>query len=198
MEEYRIDMRIRNNLILTKIEEAGYPSAMSFCKATGVSYGRLIDFISMRRPIYNKYGQINKSIEKLCKELNCLPEEIFSASQMEASLKTNKRTLKVNEAEAIFMLSQSDSQKMLEDHYSDDQMSNAVDKALATLTPRETKVIQMRMGLGDYSHEHTLLEVAEAFDVTRERVRQIEAKALRKMRHPDRADKLKEFINNKD
>ena len=66
---------------------------------------------------------------------------------------------------------------------------------LQTLTPREEQVIRMRFGIGDGS-EHTLEEVGQRFSVTRERIRQIEAKALRKLRHPSRTRKLKTFLEN--
>jgi RNA polymerase primary sigma factor len=65
-------------------------------------------------------------------------------------------------------------------------------KVLSTLTPREEKVLRMRFGIGEKS-DHTLEEVGQDFDVTRERIRQIEAKALRKLRHPSRAKQLKSF-----
>jgi RNA polymerase primary sigma factor len=68
------------------------------------------------------------------------------------------------------------------------------DEVLATLTPREEKVIKMRFGLGNTGSEHTLEEVGQHFAVTRERIRQIEAKALRKLRHPSRSRKLKAFL----
>lgn len=68
------------------------------------------------------------------------------------------------------------------------------DEVLATLTPREEKVIKMRFGLGNSGSEHTLEEVGQHFAVTRERIRQIEAKALRKLRHPSRSRKLKAFL----
>ena len=66
-------------------------------------------------------------------------------------------------------------------------------KVLATLTPREEKVLRMRFGIGEKA-DHTLEEVGQDFTVTRERIRQIEAKALRKLRHPTRSRKLKSFI----
>ena len=66
---------------------------------------------------------------------------------------------------------------------------------LQSLTPREEQVIRMRFGIGDGS-EHTLEEVGQRFSVTRERIRQIEAKALRKLRHPSRSRKLKAFLEN--
>ncbi len=67
-------------------------------------------------------------------------------------------------------------------------------KVLATLTPREEKVLRMRFGIGEKS-DHTLEEVGQNFDVTRERIRQIEAKALRKLRHPSRSKRLRGFMD---
>ncbi len=67
-------------------------------------------------------------------------------------------------------------------------------KVLATLTPREEKVLRMRFGIGEKS-DHTLEEVGQDFEVTRERIRQIEAKALRKLRHPSRSKRLKSFVD---
>lgn len=67
-------------------------------------------------------------------------------------------------------------------------------RVLATLTPREEKVLRMRFGIGEES-DHTLEEVGQDFNVTRERIRQIEAKALRKLRHPSRSNKLKSFTD---
>jgi RNA polymerase primary sigma factor len=68
-------------------------------------------------------------------------------------------------------------------------------KVLATLTPREEKVLRMRFGIGEKS-DHTLEEVGQDFEVTRERIRQIEAKALRKLRHPSRSKRLKSFVES--
>lgn len=68
-------------------------------------------------------------------------------------------------------------------------------RVLATLTPREEKVLRMRFGIGE-SSDHTLEEVGQDFSVTRERIRQIEAKALRKLRHPSRSKRLKAFVEN--
>ena len=74
-------------------------------------------------------------------------------------------------------------------------LSEQTRKVLSTLTPREEKVLRMRFGIGE-KYDHTLEEVGQDFDVTRERIRQIEAKALRKLRHPSRAKKLKAFVES--
>ena len=68
-------------------------------------------------------------------------------------------------------------------------------RALASLTPREERIVRMRFGLGMNS-DHTLEEVGQQFSVTRERIRQIEAKALRKLRHPGRSRALWSFLDN--
>ena len=73
-------------------------------------------------------------------------------------------------------------------------LSDTTTKVLSTLTPREEKVLRMRFGIGEKS-DHTLEEVGQDFFVTRERIRQIEAKALRKLRHPSRAKLLKAFVD---
>jgi RNA polymerase primary sigma factor len=75
-------------------------------------------------------------------------------------------------------------------------LKEQTDSVLKTLTPREERVIKMRFGVGEGS-EHTLEEVGQSFAVTRERIRQIEAKALRKLRHPSRSRRLKPFLEGR-
>jgi RNA polymerase primary sigma factor len=76
-------------------------------------------------------------------------------------------------------------------------LGEATQEILSTLTQREAKVLRMRFGI-DMNTDHTLEEVGKQFDVTRERIRQIEAKALRKLRHPSRAEKLHSFLDSED
>ena len=74
-------------------------------------------------------------------------------------------------------------------------LRNTTTKILATLTPREERVLRMRFGIG-MNTDHTLEEVGQQFSVTRERIRQIEAKALRKLKHPSRSRQLKSFFDS--
>lgn len=78
-----------------------------------------------------------------------------------------------------------------------DGLKDAIDQLLGNLTPREAKVLRMRFGI-DMNTDHTLEEVGKQFDVTRERIRQIEAKALRKLRHPSRSESLKTFLSDEE
>ena len=83
------------------------------------------------------------------------------------------------------------------DYATSSGLQEATREILATLMPREAKVLRMRFGI-DMNTDHTLEEVGKQFDVTRERIRQIEAKSLRKLRHPSRAEKLRSFIESKE
>ena len=99
-----------------------------------------------------------------------------------------------------------DEDSHLGDFIEDNTTSTSIDSAtgeglrestrdvLAGLTAREAKVLRMRFGI-DMNTDHTLEEVGKQFDVTRERIRQIEAKALRKLRHPTRSDHLRSFLD---
>ena len=77
-----------------------------------------------------------------------------------------------------------------------DDLKEKVREILKTLTPREEKVLKMRFGI-DVASEHTLEEVGKDFSVTRERIRQIEVKALRKLRHPSRSKRLQSFFDKR-
>jgi RNA polymerase sigma factor (sigma-70 family) len=198
MTDYRVDIKVRNNNILKMIESRGYPSARKFCLANGFCYKSIHELINMQTAPIGKNGKLRSIVYKLADTLICLPEELFSVVQMETALETNKRTLEVNEAEMQFMLATSVEPLMLEDQTDMDRLPEKMNEVLKTLTPREQKIISMRFGLGDYGCEHTLAEVAEAFGVARSRVAQIEAKALRKLRHPSRTrdlDDYRTFIN---
>jgi RNA polymerase primary sigma factor len=73
-------------------------------------------------------------------------------------------------------------------------MAKRIQKVLSTLNEREEKILRMRFGIGE-KHDHTLDEVGQYFELTRERIRQIEDKALSKLKHSSRVDKLKSFID---
>ena len=83
------------------------------------------------------------------------------------------------------------------DHATIESLKGATNDILDTLSPREAKVLRMRFGI-DMNTDHTLEEVGKQFDVTRERIRQIEAKALRKLRHPARSEVLRSFLDDED
>jgi len=134
------------------------------------------------------------------------PEEI--ATKMELPVDKVRKVLKIaKEPISLEIPIGEEEDSRLGDFIEDKSISSPMDKVvgkgledqtqdvLLTLTPREEKVLRMRFGIGEKS-DHTLEEVGQDFDVTRERIRQIEAKALRKLRHVSRSKKLKIFIEN--
>ena len=134
-----------------------------------------------------------------------LPEEI--AMKMELPLEKVRKVLKIaKEPISLETPIGEEEDSHLGDFIEDKSIASPTDAVvnlnlseqtrgvLATLTPREEKVLRMRFGIGEKS-DHTLEEVGRDFSVTRERIRQIEAKALRKLRHPSRAKKLRSFID---
>ena len=133
-----------------------------------------------------------------------LPEEI--AARMDISVEKVRKVIKIaKEPISLETPIGDDADSQLGDFIEDKRVvspSEAVEninlqeqtrRVLSTLTPREEKVLRMRFGIGERS-DHTLEEVGKNFDVTRERIRQIEAKALRKLRHPSRLKKLKSLV----
>lgn len=194
MEEYRVEMRVKNNLILSKIEEVGFESIAAFSKASGICLTTIHNLCNLKTSAVTFEGKYRKVVNELCDFLNCSVEELFSAAQMDMALSTNRRSFQVKEAEMKFMLEQTEPQKLLEDCYLVDQRENAVSEVLKNLPMREKRIIEMRMGLGEYKDMMTLEQCAESEGCTRERIRQIEAKALRRMRHPKMAHILRELI----
>lgn len=151
----------------------------------------------------NKLNRISRQIlQETGREAT--PEEL--AEKMDLSEEKIRKVLKIAK-EPISMETPvgDDDDSHLGDFIEDNNMESPIDMATAeglreatleileTLTPREAKVLRMRFGI-EMNTDHTLEEVGKQFDVTRERIRQIEAKALRKLRHPSRSEKLRSFL----
>jgi len=165
---------------------------------------------TIRIPVHmiETINKLNRIQRKLLQEngKEATPEEL--AEHMEMPEDKVRRVLKIAK-EPISMESPvgDDEDSHLGDFIEDEHAQKPLDETINTgladstrdilgsLTPREAKVLRMRFGI-DMNTDHTLEEVGKQFDVTRERIRQIEAKALRKLRHPSRAHNLKSFLDN--
>lgn len=133
-----------------------------------------------------------------------LPEEI--AEKMELPIETVRRALRISRQPVSLETPIGEDDSSLGDFIEDEAAISPIDEAvhqnlceqtkelLASLTPREEKIIRMRFGIGEKT-DHTLEEVGQDFNLTRERIRQIEAKALQKLRQPQRADSLRPFYD---
>jgi RNA polymerase primary sigma factor len=163
---------------------------------------------TIRIPVHmiETINKLNRISRQILQETGheATPEEL--AEKMELSEDKIRKVLKIAK-EPISMDTPvgEDDESRLGDFIQDDNIESPIEAAtaeglreatleiLATLTPREAKVLRMRFGI-EMNTDHTLEEVGKQFDVTRERIRQIEAKALRKLRHPSRSDKLRSFL----
>jgi DNA-binding CsgD family transcriptional regulator len=195
MSDYRVEIKVRNNNFLRKLEECGYATIGEFCRRNGMMNwaSTLGEFANLKKSPLDRYGKFLNIVEQICDILQCLPEDLFSEEQLTTALESNKRAILVNKAEMKFMLENQCELLALEDQTDLTNLPEKVGELLETLTPREAKVIAMHFGLRGYS-AHSLVEVARSLDVTAERIRQIEAKALRKLRHPSRRKIVRDYL----
>ena len=163
---------------------------------------------TIRIPVHmiETINKLNRISRQMLQEMGREPTPDELAERMDMPEDKVRKVLKIAK-EPISMETPigDDEDSHLGDFIEDAEISSPVDSAtseglketthavLAGLTPREAKVLRMRFGI-DMNTDHTLEEVGKQFDVTRERIRQIEAKALRKLRHPSRSDQLRSFL----
>jgi len=163
---------------------------------------------TIRIPVHmiETINKLNRISRQMLQEMGREPTPDELAKRMEMPEDKVRKVLKIAK-EPISMETPigDDEDSHLGDFIEDSTVSSPIDSAteeslketthavLAGLTPREAKVLRMRFGI-DMNTDHTLEEVGKQFDVTRERIRQIEAKALRKLRHPSRSDQLRSFL----
>ena len=165
---------------------------------------------TIRIPVHmiETINKLNRISRQMLQEMGREPTPEELAVRMEMPEDKVRKVLKIAK-EPISMETPigDDEDSHLGDFIEDTSVASPIDQAtmeslretthsvLAQLTPREAKVLRMRFGI-DMNTDHTLEEVGKQFDVTRERIRQIEAKALRKLRHPSRSRKLRSFLDN--
>lgn len=199
VNEYRIKVTVRNNLILNAIENAGYKSVSEFCRAVGLPKTALTELIAMRKPPLNQSGEFSENAKALMEELCALPTDLWTTEQLTLKLKRNTAQRDVS-SEGMRAALGMHAEEMLELMKPDDpdeavlkqEMVSVVEEQLESLSPRQALILRMRYGIG--CEEHTFEEIGDKFELTRERVRQIEAKALRLLKHPSRSDELRQLL----
>lgn len=186
MSDYRVKVTVRNARLLRAIEDAGHKPGPIFAELVGVSYSNvLLPYLNLTRSPIDANGLLRECAWDLCDFLGASPSDLWADSQLEPLQKNYSSTdLDAYELEALILGRATDDPMELA---SKSEMARIMGDTLNTLTPREAEAIQEL-----YMKDKTLTEVGEVLDVTRERVRQIEAKAMRKLRHPDR--KLKKIF----
>ena len=199
MEEYRLKVSVRNNLILTVIEDMGYTNLHKFSKENFVSLTGLYDLINLKSPPIGVEGEFSKTAKELMEALGACPTDLWTEEQLTLTLKKNSQQKNLSK-EALRVALRSDARSLIgldypEQGVAEKETVQAVHEAIESLTPREAQVLALRFGLGN-ENEHSLEETGEKFNINRERIRQIEARALRKMRHPSRSEKLRTLLGD--
>jgi RNA polymerase sigma factor (sigma-70 family) len=193
-KDYNVTVKVRNARILNALAKVDEKAGGKLAKKLGVPYAQMLDLINLKIEPVDKHGDWLPSVIKLAELTNTMPVELFSDAQY--------YPLDVNVAQ--FEMGQEEVMQLLNSTHAPDpseaieykEMQQGIEDVLDSLTPREAEVLRMRFGID--GREHTMEEVGQVYGVSRERVRQLEAKALRKLRHPSRADILLEKTRNKD
>jgi RNA polymerase sigma factor (sigma-70 family) len=194
-KEYRVDIKIRNNLLLSAIENAGFQSVAHFCKTANIQSTSVYGLVSLKDSPLKSDGTFTLVAQKILDYLCALPEDLWTEEQLWNTLTINTgRVLLDKHQMSVLSYGGEEEVLNLEDMVYKKEIQEKVSEVLESLTPREEKIIELRYGLKG-RHNYTLEETGALFDITRDRVRQIEAKALRKLRHPSRMKMLGEETN---
>jgi RNA polymerase sigma factor (sigma-70 family) len=189
-KEYLLQIKVKNNLVYSAIKAKGYNSIPKFAKDNDIEYSWICRILSMTQTIFDKKGNYTRRTLKLCDVLGVAVDDLFTENQKYSRDKIQKNIeLGEKEVEAYCAMLENANlnQLSMEERLDIEQLETIHNKNLETLTPREQKVINLRFGLNG-NKEHSLGEAGEIFGINRERIRQIEAKALRKLRHPSRSE----------
>lgn len=181
MKDYRLTIKVRNNRLLKAIEAAGGTTGKKWCSANGLGYARVNCLVNMTSSPLTAEGTLHADAEKLCDVLGKLPEDLWSNEQL-YPLERNFSEMEMDHAQVVALLPPED-QSYLPDfaNLEHEQTRRLVTTALSTLTGREREVIQMR-----FTDDLSFDECGTKMGISRTRVQQIEAKALRKLKHPTR------------
>lgn len=201
--EYRVDFQVRNNLILQRMEERGIASVAELCRKIGASQSEMGEILGFKKsplckvsPKDSEPTEWRTIVIKMADFFKCDPGDLFP-EQMRL-LEDNKRSVAVY-ADQMYALAQMNEQEGMinlltasdpEEECVRLQLEKVTKDLLNTLTDRERRVLELR-----FRQEKSLEEIARMYDASSERIRQIEAKALRKLRCPTRAGRLESFLD---
>lgn len=180
MKEYRIDAKIRNNLILKKIEEIGCKTVGEFCRKYNFSQADLGGIINLKERAITHTMEWRNIIIRISDIFGCLPEDIITEEQKTMELKTNKKFIEVSKLEIDYCSNNPGYliENMTPENLSiGDNAKEIIGKAFKCINERQRKIVEMRI-----LENKTLEECGKYFNVNRERIRQIESKAFRKLR----------------
>jgi RNA polymerase sigma factor (sigma-70 family) len=184
MKEYRVQVTVKNNLLLSAIEKAGYKSVAAFCDDAGLQKSLFGELINLKASPMLKSGEFSTIARKTLDFLGALPEDLWTEEQLFMKLETNKGYMHLDKQQMdVLSYGEKQEEKLeLEDLVMRKELQSKVQELVGMLTPKAQLVLKLRFGMNDQQEMHTLEEIADKLNVTKERVRQIESNALRKIR----------------
>ena len=192
-KDYIIEIKIKNGPMKRCMKIAGFETASELARASGLAPTQVGIYLNLKQPaIHKKTGEWTKSVKKMADAMKVLPEMMFPEQHYKNPLEKNSIEAEVGIEEIQFIIGEGLT-RTLEETVDEGRKLDAIEEVMSSLLLRERQVLDMRFGMNG-EEEHTLGDVADTLCVTPERVRQIESKALRKLRHPERAKPLREFI----
>ncbi len=180
MKDYRVTVKVQNNRLLKAIEATGATLGGKWCAENGLAYGMVNKLVNMTRSPLMETGQMYPDAVRLCEVLNKLPEDLWSKEQL-YPLEKNFSDLEMDHEQVVALLPQEERSYLPDFSALEREQTKAlVSKVISTLNPQEQEVILMR-----FHEELTLYECGKRLGLTKERIRQIEKRAFRKMRKPE-------------
>jgi DNA-directed RNA polymerase sigma subunit (sigma70/sigma32) len=181
LKDYRVELKVKNNLLASAMERKGIASAAELARQSGINQTYIGKYLNLQESIYDFRGEYRPQFMRLCEFFNLMPDELYPEAQMSEPLKTNKKTIEADAHELVRLEADAlDPAKIIELG----SRREAIRGMLFSLTKRESDVVSLRLGFEGV--EHTWEEIGNVYGVSKERVRQIYGKALRKLRHPER------------
>lgn len=203
-DDLRLELRARNNRLWHLIFD-GFATRRAFCQAYGLAYAHVGALLNLTASPYLDDGGGARPLAAAIATIASVPVEEMFPPELYAELIMRRYALELP-SERFKALAHGGVSAplalppMQDTVIAQREAREAIERVLITLTSREERILRMRFGLnnrdGSSGAEHTLEEVGESFGVHRERVRQIEAKALRKLRHKMRADRLRPHLES--
>ena len=193
MKDYLLQIKIKNAPLMELMRLHGHTSAAGLSRACGIANGTICRYLNLQEAPWSlSRNKWKDSVIAIANYFQVIPESMFPEQHVTKCLPKNSIEAEID-LKALEALSQGILEPSIEDRLLEESQIGILDTALDTLNDREKKVLQMRHGIG-YPEAMTLHAIADAFSLTTERMRQIESKALRKLRHPHRSNGLRELL----
>lgn len=178
MKDYRIEIKVKNNLLWNAMQKKGIKNAAQLARVTGLAPGTVGDYLNLKENVYDRYGNYKNSFESICNYFNMMPVDLYPEERMSDPLLKNTGSVEVSGAE-LKQLSGVEADPLALIHQ--EQVQDAVHKLIDRFTPRQAKVIKMKHGIN--GKEHTYQEIGDELGVCANRARQIHETVLRRMRY---------------